>query len=80
MNFSAKTTSQRTICEVLREIYDITEGNREVTDRLQDAYVMAKKMDAKLRQFHGNYDQEWWETELDQVKKAKIKKRKARSD
>ena len=80
MNFSAKTTSKRTICEVLREIYDITEGNAEVTDRLQDAYVMAKKMDAKLRQFHGDYDQEWWELELEQVKKAKIKKRKSRSD
>ena len=80
MSIATKTTSQRTICEVLREIYDRTEGNREVTDRLQEAYVMAKKMDAKLRQYSGDYDQEWWETELEEVTQAKIKLRKSRDD
>ena len=80
MNIADKTWRQRTICEVLREIYDLTEGNKEITDKLQDAYVMAKKMDAKLRQYHGSYDQEWWETELKEVTQAKIKRRKSRSD
>ena len=78
MSISTKTTAQRTICEVLREIYDLTEGNPNVTVRLQDAYVMAKKMDAKLRQYQGDYDTEWWEKELKQVTKAKIKIRKFR--
>ena len=80
MSIATKTSARRTICEVLREIYDLTEGNTEVTDRLQDAYVMAKKMDAKLRQYNGYYDEEWWEIELQQATKAKIKKRKDRSD
>ena len=78
MSLSTKTTAKRTICEVLREIYDLTEGNPEVTDRLQDAYVMAKKMDAKLRQHQGDYDVEWWEKELKEVTRAKIKARKTR--
>lgn len=79
MSIASKTYQRRTICEVLREIYDLTEGNKEVTDKLQDAYVMAKKMDAKLRQYHGNYDAEWWEIELKEVTQAKIKIRKTRS-
>jgi hypothetical protein len=78
MNLKTKTTNKRTICEVLREIYDLSEGNAEVTDRLQDAYVMAKKMDAKLRQYSGDYDAEWWVAELKEVTRAKIKIRGAR--
>lgn len=80
MNIATKTYQLRTICEVLREIYDLTEDNKEVTDKLQEAYVMAKKMDAKLRQFHGGYDKEWWEQALEEVTQAKIKVRKSRDD
>jgi hypothetical protein len=43
----------RTICEVHREIYRAVRGRapRERIYRLlQEAYVMAKKMDAKLRE------------------------------
>jgi len=80
MSLKTKTTNKRTICEVLREIYDLTEGSVEITDRLQDAYVMAKKMDAKLRQYQGDYSTEWWEKEKKEVTRAKIKARKHRSD
>ena len=67
MSIATKTSARRTICEVLREIYDLAEGDAEMTDRLQDAYVMAKKMDAKLRQHNGGYDEDWWEKERKKV-------------
>ena len=69
--------SLRTICEVHREIYDIIHAteNNELKDLLNEAYVMAKKMDAKLRQYKNNYDDGWWEKEKDQVVKEKIEKR-----
>ena len=53
----------RTICEVHREMYDIMYNNlrlnphyADLTAKLDEAYQMAKKMDAKLRQYKNNYD------------------------
>jgi len=75
----------RTICEVHREIYDIicTELDNhpafeDIEVRLDEAYTMAKKMDAKLRQYAHNYDDGWWEQEKKSVIKDKLKRRKAR--
>jgi len=78
MNIKTKTWHLRTICEVLREVYDLTEGREEVTDKLQEAYVMAKKMDAKLRQYNLGYGDDWWEEEMKSVLKEKIKLRAGR--
>ena len=50
----------RTICEVLREIYDLAE-EPEIRSRCEEAIVMAKKMDARLRHYKYNYDEGWWE-------------------
>lgn len=75
----------RTICEVHREIYDIicdelkdhpSFDNIEV--RLDEAYTMAKKMDAKLRQYANRYDDGWWEQEKKSVIKDKLKRRESR--
>lgn len=70
----------RTICEVHREIYDIIyDGNDEkLKDLINEAYGMAKKMDAKLRQYKYNYDDEWWEKEREEVLKEKLTKRNKR--
>jgi septation ring formation regulator EzrA len=75
----------RTICEVHREINDIFEDSlkghpnySELSDKLQEAYTMAKKMDAKLRQYANNYDDGWWEQEKQSVIKEKLDKRKKR--
>lgn len=58
----------RTICEVHREMYDKIIDSKiddkfanEIIDLLEDAYIMGKKMDAKLRQYKNNYDDDWWE-------------------
>lgn len=73
-------TKLRTICEVHREIYDIIydQDNEELKDLLNEAYGLAKKMDAKLRQYKNNYDNDWWEKERAEVVKEKIERRSTR--
>lgn len=75
----------RTICEVHRELYDILfEEMKEndqydrVLDMLEEAYGMAKKMDAKLRQYKHNYDDNWWEKERQEVVQEKLRTRRKR--
>ena len=51
----------RSICEVLREIYDIVydleDGVREeITEKLIDATIMAKKMDSRLGYYKNKYN------------------------
>lgn len=51
----------RTICEVHREIYDLSEGVPEaIKEKLRElvleAFVMGKKMDAKLREYKADWD------------------------
>ena len=48
---SKETNPRRTICEVLRELYRDAETRADLVSlaRLQEAYDMAKRMDAKLR-------------------------------
>lgn len=61
-------SDKRTICEVHRELYDIAvehlRGSPQfpaITQKLEEAYLMGKKMNAKLRQYKHNYDDGWWE-------------------
>ena len=77
----------RTICEVHRELYDILfvemkENGRydDVLGMLEEAYGMAKKMDAKLRQYKHNYDDNWWEKERKEVIKEKLRAREDREN
>lgn len=52
----------RTLCEVLREIWDksldIKEEpiRQEIQERLKEAYMMGKRMDSKLHEYKHN----WW--------------------
>lgn len=70
----------RTICEVHREIYDIIydSENEHLKELVNEAYVLAKKMDAKLRQYKNNYDDDWWQKERKEVVKEKIQRRSNR--
>jgi len=75
----------RTICEVHREIYDMLYEERlkltaydDIIDKLQESFTYAKKMDAKLRQYKNNYDEDWWEKERQEVAKKKLNKRQSR--
>ena len=43
---------------------------------LEEAYIMAKKMNFKLRQYKENYDDDWWEKTRDEIVKEKLKRRK----
>lgn len=66
----AKT--KRTICEVHRELYDrldelgIPEDDPAVK-YLEDAYLLGKKMDAKLRQYNLRKGDDWYAAERDRV-------------
>ena len=73
-----KVNSKRTICEVHREIYDIIADSLEsgslrenLENKVEEAFLMAKKMDGKLRQYKNNYDDGWWEKESKEIRKQK---------
>lgn len=77
----------RTICEVHREMYDVMYKKlqnepcyEELCDKLEEAYQMAKKMDAKLRQYKNNYDNDWWEQERAEVVNQKLRMRAKRNE
>jgi hypothetical protein len=50
---STESNLRRTICEVLRELYRDAQARGDETSiaRLNEAYDMAKRMDAKLRKY-----------------------------
>ena len=80
-----QTVKFRTICEVHREIYDILYENipdghvkKEIETRLEEAFLMAKKMNAKLRQYKHNYDDGWWEKESKEMRQEKYMLRNER--
>lgn len=64
-----RTSKLRTICEVHREIYDKILEDKTIKNKtannminlLNEAYIMAKKMNNKLRQYKHNYDDDWWQ-------------------
>ena len=74
----AVVMDKRTICEVHRELYDIAMTHLKdsphfaaITEKLEEAYWMGKKMNAKLRQYKGNYDDGWWEEMSVQLRKER---------
>jgi non-homologous end joining protein Ku len=73
---------KRTICEVHREMYDILcqdeEKNKELINLLEEAFVMGKKLNYKLRQYKDNYDDAWWELTKKKIVLEKLSKRKER--
>lgn len=49
-----KASHKRTLCEVIREIHDV--GNDRVKELAEEAIGIAKKMDAKLREYKADWD------------------------
>lgn len=75
-----RSSSFRTICEVHREIFDSCGVLPEsIRDHLQDlvieAFIMGKKMDAKLREYKADWDNGFYEPNVDHH--ADSKRRKA---
>lgn len=66
-----KTASpRRTICEILRELWDLSEVTdedlrEEMQARLVDAYTMAKKMARKLREYKHQWPEGFWQANVD---------------
>jgi hypothetical protein len=78
---SATVAHRRTICEVLREIWDIAGVldetlRKELEVRVVDAYTMAKKMDRRLREYKYGWDEGFWQANEDY--EADLKRRSGR--
>jgi hypothetical protein len=70
-----RASSFRTICEVHREIYDACESLPAVRELVLEAFVMGKKMDAKLREYKADWDAGFYGLNADH--RADSKRRKA---
>ena len=69
-----KVGQKRTICEVMREIHDITDkDNIEVISRLEEMKVMARKMDAKLKEYKKNWQEDFYKKNTDVEEKTRIR-------
>ena len=73
---SMRTASKlRTICEVLREINDLFQGNSKdevlVRKKLAEAEKMAKRMQGKLVEYSKEKHKDWWERNPNYAKALK---------
>lgn len=65
-----RASSFRTICEVHREIYDAADALPEplkakVQDLVIEAFVMGKKIDARLREYKADWDTGFYQLNTD---------------
>lgn len=80
-----KVAPRRTICEVHREIWDVLDENLEngkvkelCFAKIEEAYVMAKKMNQKLIQYKHDFDENWWEAQQPDILVSKQELRQKR--
>ena len=66
-----KVGNKRTICEVLREIHDISKDNHSVVELLEEATTMAKKMDKKLKEYKADWQENFYKKNKGVVEKHK---------
>lgn len=70
-NLTRYADRRRTICEVIRELYDLSFAvsdetiKNEMKKRLKIIYEMAKKMDKKLHEYKFGWDENFWEVNKD---------------
>ena len=69
-----KVGAKRTICEVVREIHDITDkDNVEVIKRLEEVTHMAKRMVVKLTEYKKDWADGFFKMNTDVNEKHKIR-------
>ena len=68
-----RASSWRTICEIHREIYEACESEK-VRELVLEAFIMGKKMDAKLRQYKADWDAGFYEPNADHHSDSKRRK------
>jgi hypothetical protein len=81
-----RVSTNRTICEVHREMYEVFLNDKSLPDSfankmidlIEEAYIMAKKMNAKLSQYKHNWDDSFWEKQRAEIVKEKLERRKNR--
>ena len=76
-----RVAHNRTVCEVMREIWDISEVldedlKEEMQKRILIAYTMVKKMNRKLREYKHDWDDQFWEINRDYRADFRRSKRK----
>ena len=65
-----------TICETIREIYHLADEIRKqptlygvncwrIMDKAREATVLAKRMEGKLRNYHVEWDRDFWDQKID---------------
>jgi hypothetical protein len=60
---------------------DLTEAvKKEIIEKLEEAFILGKKMDAKLRQYKNNYDDTWYKKQTKEVIAHKKELRSNRND
>ena len=71
-NNDRKGRSRETICDIHRDMYQrllkmqksgisSQEDLAYIMSKIEVAFKMGKSMDAKLRQYKNNYDDDWWQ-------------------
>lgn len=76
-----QASGRRTICEVHREIYDACEEMSEpekttLQELAIEAFIMSKRIDAKLREYKADWDAGFFEKNPDRI--TDLHKRAAR--
>ena len=72
----------RTICETIREVFDIAcvvkeeDLREEIKARLYIIFDMAKRMNKKLREYKHDWDSGWWEANADYEKDLKRREKR----
>jgi hypothetical protein len=68
-----RASSWRTICEVHRELYELCEDSK-ARELILEAFIMGKKMDAKLRDYKADWDAGFYEKNHDHRQDSKRRK------
>jgi len=70
-----------TVCEILRDINDLHQGDDEHDKRVREllftAEKMAKKMDQKLFEYNKKWDEEFWKENPEYKKKLEKRLKKS---
>jgi len=81
-----RASFRRTLCEVLREIWDIIDVvkeedlRQELQARIVVAYDMGKRMSRKLREYKHGWDEGFWEDNHDREADLRRRSKRAGSD
>jgi len=55
LELTDRVATSRVICEVHRDIFDRVRDDPELRELVVEAYIMGKKMDAKLREYNAKW-------------------------